>query len=129
MTVRTDTPGYTAEIQGGNLLNGPFKTISDPQTVGTVTTFEVHPGTLAYNTDSFLRLRELAGESVGANFDPSHLLWQGMDPRVVAIVQQFRADLLAKQVVFQQLAQFLTIQTDTQGPTGFRCGIALPQTP
>jgi hypothetical protein len=43
--VRTDTPGYTAEIQGGNLLNGPFRTISDPQTVGTVTMFDVHPGT------------------------------------------------------------------------------------
>ncbi|MHB8612016.1 MAG: sugar phosphate isomerase/epimerase family protein [Candidatus Dormibacteraceae bacterium] len=45
---------------------------------------EVHPGTLAYNTDSFLRLRSMAGEAIGANFDPSHLLWQGMDPRVVA---------------------------------------------
>ena len=45
---------------------------------------EVHPGMLAYNTDSFLRLRSLAGDAVGANFDPSHLLWQGMDPRVVA---------------------------------------------
>lgn len=45
---------------------------------------EVHPGMLAYNTDSFLRLRALAGDVVGANFDPSHLLWQGMDPRVVA---------------------------------------------
>jgi sugar phosphate isomerase/epimerase len=45
---------------------------------------EVHPGTLAYNTDSFLRLRSIAGEAVGANFDPSHLMWQGMDPRVVA---------------------------------------------
>jgi sugar phosphate isomerase/epimerase len=45
---------------------------------------EVHPGTLAYNTDSFLRLRAIGGDAVGANFDPSHLLWQGMDPRVVA---------------------------------------------
>jgi len=45
---------------------------------------EVHPGTLAYNTDSFLRLRSIAGDAVGANFDPSHLLWQGMDPRFVA---------------------------------------------
>lgn len=45
---------------------------------------EVLPGTLAYNTDSFLRFRSLVGEAIGANFDPSHFFWQGMDPRVVA---------------------------------------------
>ena len=45
---------------------------------------EVLPGTLTYNTDSFLRFRSLIGETIGANFDPSHLIWQGMDPRVVA---------------------------------------------
>lgn len=45
---------------------------------------EIYAGTLAYNTDSFLRLRSLVGEAIGANFDPGHLLWQGMDPRVVA---------------------------------------------
>ena len=27
-----------------------------------------------------MRLRESAGDSVGVNFDPSHLFWQGMDP-------------------------------------------------
>jgi serine/threonine protein kinase len=43
--VRTDTPGYTAEIQGGNLINGPFKVVSDPKTVAGLTTFDVHPGT------------------------------------------------------------------------------------
>jgi len=31
-----------------------------------------------------LKLREAAGEAIGANFDPSHLWWQGIDP-VVAI--------------------------------------------
>ena len=44
---------------------------------------ELHPGFIAYNTASFLRLRKEAG-SAGANlfvnFDPSHLFWQGMDP-------------------------------------------------
>lgn len=43
---------------------------------------ELHPGFLAYHTESFLRLREIAGEAVGLNFDPSHLFWQGMDPLV-----------------------------------------------
>jgi sugar phosphate isomerase/epimerase len=41
---------------------------------------EPHPGFVVYNTASMLRLRESAGESIGVNFDPSHLFWQGMDP-------------------------------------------------
>ena len=43
---------------------------------------ELHPGFLAYHTDSFNRLREIGGETIGVNFDPSHLFWQGMDPLV-----------------------------------------------
>lgn len=43
---------------------------------------ELHPGFLAYNTDSFNKLREIGGETLGVNFDPSHLFWQGMDPLV-----------------------------------------------
>ena len=43
---------------------------------------ELHPGFLAYNTDSFWRLREIGGETIGVNFDPSHLFWQQMDPLV-----------------------------------------------
>ncbi|MDQ4045456.1 MAG: sugar phosphate isomerase/epimerase, partial [Chloroflexota bacterium] len=43
---------------------------------------ELHPGFLVYNTASFLRLRDIGGEAIGANFDPSHLFWQGMDPLV-----------------------------------------------
>lgn len=43
---------------------------------------ELHPGFVAYNTDSFWRLREIGGESIGVNFDPSHLFWQQMDPLV-----------------------------------------------
>jgi sugar phosphate isomerase/epimerase len=27
-----------------------------------------------------LRLREIAGPSVGCNYDPSHMFWQGIDP-------------------------------------------------
>jgi sugar phosphate isomerase/epimerase len=40
---------------------------------------EMHPGFLVYNPETLLRLREAAGDAVGANFDPSHLLWQGID--------------------------------------------------
>jgi sugar phosphate isomerase/epimerase len=45
---------------------------------------ELHPGFVAYHTESFWRLREIGGKAIGVNFDPSHLFWQGMDPLVCA---------------------------------------------
>jgi len=42
--------------------------------------FEMHPGFLVYNPETLLKLRDRAGETIGANFDPSHLIWQGIDP-------------------------------------------------
>ena len=47
--------------------------------------FEMHPGFCVYNTDTMLRIREAVGDVLGANFDPSHLIWQGMDP--VAVIR------------------------------------------
>lgn len=44
---------------------------------------ELHPGFSVYNTKSMLRLREAVGPEIGANLDPSHLFWQGMDPCLV----------------------------------------------
>jgi sugar phosphate isomerase/epimerase len=41
---------------------------------------EMHPGFCVYNPGSMLRLREAVGPAIGANFDPSHLFWQGIDP-------------------------------------------------
>ena len=41
---------------------------------------EMHPGFVVYNPESMLKLRAIAGPSVGANLDPSHLFWQGIDP-------------------------------------------------
>lgn len=41
---------------------------------------ELHPGFSVYNTSSLLRLREAVGPAIGANFDPSHLFWQGINP-------------------------------------------------
>ena len=46
--------------------------------------FEMHPGFVVYNPKTLLRLRTEVGDMVGANLDPSHLFWQGIDP-VVAI--------------------------------------------
>ncbi len=42
--------------------------------------FEMHPGFCVYNPKTTLRLRAAVGDILGANFDPSHLIWQGMDP-------------------------------------------------
>lgn len=42
--------------------------------------FEMHPGFVIYNVDTLFRLRKAVGPSIGTNFDPSHLIWQGADP-------------------------------------------------
>ncbi|MFA6076100.1 MAG: sugar phosphate isomerase/epimerase [Negativicutes bacterium] len=41
---------------------------------------EMHPGFCVYNPETLLRLRAAVGPEIGANFDPSHLVWQGIDP-------------------------------------------------
>lgn len=41
--------------------------------------FEMHPGFCVYNPKTMLRLRSAVGDMLGANLDPSHLIWQGME--------------------------------------------------
>ncbi len=41
--------------------------------------FEMHPGFVVYNPETLLRLRAAVGPVIGANYDPSHLFWQGID--------------------------------------------------
>jgi sugar phosphate isomerase/epimerase len=41
---------------------------------------EMHPGFVVYNPETLLKLRQVAGPEIGANFDPSHLIRQGIDP-------------------------------------------------
>jgi len=41
---------------------------------------EMHPGFVVYNPETLLKLRKAAGTEIGANFDPSHLIWQQIDP-------------------------------------------------
>jgi sugar phosphate isomerase/epimerase len=43
---------------------------------------EPMPGFMVYNTRTLLELRNAVGPEVGANLDPSHLFWQGIDPCV-----------------------------------------------
>jgi sugar phosphate isomerase/epimerase len=46
---------------------------------GVKVALEAHPGFIVYNVESALRLRAAVGPTVGVNFDPSHLFWQGVD--------------------------------------------------
>lgn len=41
---------------------------------------ELHGGFSVHTPATLLRLREAAGEVIGANLDPSHMWWQGIDP-------------------------------------------------
>ena len=50
--------------------------------------FEMHPGFCVYNPATLLKLRAAVGDEIGANVDPSHLIWQGMDP--VAAIRELR---------------------------------------
>lgn len=50
--------------------------------------FELHPGFCVYNTHTMLKIREAVGEELGANLDPSHLVWQGMDP--IAVIKELK---------------------------------------
>ena len=54
---------------------GPFA-----EKAGVKLAFEMHPGFVVYNPETLLRLREAVGPVIGANYDPSHVFWQGIDP-------------------------------------------------
>ncbi|MDB2223272.1 sugar phosphate isomerase/epimerase [Halorubrum ezzemoulense] len=40
---------------------------------------EMHPNMLVYEPTGLVALREATNDRIGANFDPSHLYWQGID--------------------------------------------------
>jgi sugar phosphate isomerase/epimerase len=42
--------------------------------------FEAHPGMTVHTPEDIVRLRKAAGKQLGANLDPSHFFWQGIDP-------------------------------------------------
>ncbi|BCG95369.1 sugar phosphate isomerase/epimerase family protein [Mesorhizobium sp. 131-2-1] len=41
---------------------------------------ELHGHQAVYNVHTLFRLRDAVGETVGANYDPSHPMWMGADP-------------------------------------------------
>lgn len=46
--------------------------------------FELHPLHVVYNVPTVLAFRAEVGDRIGVNLDPSHLIWQQMDPIAVA---------------------------------------------
>jgi len=46
---------------------------------------ELHGYQNVYNVATLMRLRNAVGETVGANLDPSHLMWMGADPIAAAL--------------------------------------------
>lgn len=60
---------------------------------------ELHPGTGAYNVETFQRFAEL-GPNLAVNLDPSHLFWQQMDPLAVLEAVPRIGNAHAKDVAF-----------------------------
>jgi sugar phosphate isomerase/epimerase len=48
--------------------------------MGVKVALEAHPGFCVYNPETIVKLRQAAGKQIGANLDPSHFFWQGIDP-------------------------------------------------
>jgi sugar phosphate isomerase/epimerase len=64
--------------------NGATKFAADH---GIKVALEAHPGFCVYNPETLLRLRAAVGNSLGINFDPSHMWWQGIDiPQAIALL-------------------------------------------
>jgi sugar phosphate isomerase/epimerase len=73
--------GQILEYQWGEVLL-PFwsKKAKEAASEGVKIAFEAHPGFSVYNPETILKLRDGAGKNLGANLDPSHFFWQGIDP-------------------------------------------------
>ena len=78
--------------------------------------FEMHPGFMVYNPKSLMKLREAVGPTVGANFDLSHLFWQGVD--VCAAIRYLKGAIYhfhAKDTRIDPLSCGVTGVLDTSG--------------
>lgn len=84
---------------------------------GLLVCLELHPGTVAYNTESFLALVE-AGSAIAANIDPSHFFWLGIDAnRVVSQLAERVGHAHAKDLVFINENLALNGLMDRRWPT------------
>lgn len=72
-----------------DILDWQWKEVVEPYWVkhaafaeqhGVKIAIEMHPGFVVYSPETMLRLRSIAGPSIGCNYDPSHMFWQSIDP-------------------------------------------------
>lgn len=76
---------------------------------------EMHPGFVVYSNDTLLKLRNGVGKNgdrIGANYDPSHLWWQGTDP-----IESIR-ELLREGAVYHVHAKDTKIDPNNSGRNG-----------
>jgi sugar phosphate isomerase/epimerase len=82
---------------------------------------EMHPGFVAYSPETMLRLRGIAGPSIGCNYDPSHMFWQGIDPiAAIRLLGDAIFHVHAKDTQIYQRNLPLTGVLDTKPYTGER---------
>jgi eukaryotic-like serine/threonine-protein kinase len=67
ITLMTDTPGFSAEVQSGSSPTGPFDPVSDNRTVGSQTTFRLDGGRERYFVVWITELGGEAAESAHVN--------------------------------------------------------------
>ena len=77
---------------------------------------EPHPGFVVYNPETALKLREEIGDSIGVNFDPSHLFWQGVDvPVAIRALSEAIFHVHVKDVALDRLNVARNGVIDTKG--------------
>jgi sugar phosphate isomerase/epimerase len=82
---------------------------------------EMHPGFVVYSPETLLRLRAIAGPSIGCNYDPSHMFWQGIDPiAAVRLLGDAIFHVHAKDTQMYPANLFLTGVLDTKPYTDER---------
>jgi sugar phosphate isomerase/epimerase len=75
---------------------------------------EMHGQQVVYNVPTLLRLREAVGPAVGANYDPSHLMWMGADPiAAIAALGDAVYHVHAKDTRLEPARQALTSRLET----------------
>jgi sugar phosphate isomerase/epimerase len=75
---------------------------------------EMHGHQVVYNVPTLLRLREAVGPVVGANYDPSHLMWMGADPiAAIAALGDAIYHVHAKDTRLEQERTALTSRIET----------------
>ena len=82
---------------------------------------ELHPGTCVFNVETFARVASL-GPAIGANLDPSHFFWMGMDGhRVAAALGGRVGHVHGKDTVFHPDSLALNGLLDRRWPEAAAC--------